>query len=62
MFCGNFKSANHVHLFQEFKTLDSEEPKLNHLAHVTSQATSTEVSAGDLVAAIIEQYVAAAKT
>jgi hypothetical protein len=26
MFCGNFKSANHVHLFQEFKTLDSEEP------------------------------------
>jgi hypothetical protein len=31
--------------------------KLNHLAVATSQATATQVSPGDLVAAIVEQYV-----
>ena len=28
-FCCNFKSAKHVHLFQDLKTLDSEEPKIS---------------------------------
>jgi hypothetical protein len=27
MVCCNFKSAKHVHFFQDLKTLDSEEPK-----------------------------------
>jgi hypothetical protein len=32
--------------------------KLSHLAAATSQATATPLSAGDLVAAIVERYVA----
>jgi hypothetical protein len=35
--------------------------KLSHLAAATSQATATQVSTGDLVAAIVERYVADAQ-
>src|SRR5713226_7552486 len=35
--------------------------KLDNLAQATSRATATEVSAGDVAAAIIEQYVASAE-